>query len=95
MVYGVWAAGWRKWDDVGCFAKGVLGGVCATYLDVELVAAVAAADDDRFAEVLTKGFEDGLAELAQGRDVLRRAAVVDVQPVGCGTSLEFGEDKMF
>lgn len=40
------------WDDVGGFAKGVLGGVCATYLDVELVAAVAAADDDRFAEML-------------------------------------------
>ena len=50
---------WR--DDVGGFAEGVLGGVCATYLDVELVAAVAAGDDDRFAEVLTQGFEDGFA----------------------------------
>lgn len=67
---------WR--DDVGGFAKGVLGGVCATYLDVELVAAVAAGDDHRFAEVLAKGFEDGLAELTQGRNVLRRAAVIDV-----------------
>lgn len=51
---------WR--DDVGGFAKGVLGGVCATYLDVELVAAVAAGDDDRFAEMLTQRLEDGFAE---------------------------------
>ena len=50
---------WR--DDVGGFAKGVLAGVCASDFHVELVAAVAAGDDDRFAEMLTKGFEDGLA----------------------------------
>ena len=60
---------WRY--NVGGFAEGVLGGVCATYLDVELVAAVAAGDDDRFAEMLAEGFENGFAELAQGRDVLR------------------------
>lgn len=83
------------WDDVGGFAKGMLGGVNATYLDVEGWRAVAAGDDHRFAEMLAKGFEDGLAELAQGRDVLRRAAVVDAEFLGCGTSLEFGEDKMF
>ena len=83
MVYGVWAAGWRKWDDVGCFAKGVLAGVCATYLDVELVAAVAAGDNHWFSEMLAQGFEDGLAELLEYRNVLVRAAVVDVVG-GCG-----------
>ena len=83
------------WDDVGGFAKGVLGGVCATYLDVELVAAVAAADDDRFAEVLAQGFEDGLAELLQSGNVLRRAAVVDVVGFGSCRTLEFGKNEMF
>lgn len=67
---------WR--DDVGGFAEGVLAGVCASYLDVELVATVAAGDDDWFAEMLTQGFKDGLAELLQDGNVLRRAAVVDV-----------------
>ena len=65
-------------DDVGCFAKSVLAGVCATYLDVELVAAVAAADDHWFSEMLAQGFKDGFAELLEYRNVLVRAAVVDV-----------------
>lgn len=32
--------------DVGSFTKGVLAGVCTTDFDVELVASVAATDDD-------------------------------------------------
>ena len=36
-------------QEVGSFAQGVLRGVGATNLDVELVAAVAAGDDDGFA----------------------------------------------
>ncbi len=67
---------WR--DDVGGFAEGVLAGVCVSDLDVELVATVAAGDDHRFAEMLTQGFKDGLAELLQDGNVLRRAAVIDV-----------------
>ena len=48
----------------------MLGGVGATNLDVERVAAVAGADDDGTANEPTKGFQDFLAELLQGGAVL-------------------------
>lgn len=64
-------------EDVGCFAKGVLAGVCASDLDVEDIAAVARADDDRLSCKGTQGFQDGLAELSQRWNELRGAGVVN------------------
>lgn len=58
--------------DVGCFTYCVLAGVCATYFDVELVAAVDATDDDRLTCKGAQGFKDGLAELLKNRDELVR-----------------------
>ena len=43
----------------------MLGGVGATNLDVELVAAVAGVDDDGATDEGTEGLEDFLAELLQ------------------------------
>ena len=83
MVYGVWTAGWRKWDDVGCFAKGVLAGINSSHTDVESRAMIAAGDNHWFSEMLAQGLEDGLAELLKNWDVLVRAAVVDAVG-GCG-----------
>ena len=56
--------------DVAGFAKGVLGGIDASYLDVELWATVAGADNDRLAREGSEGFEDLFAQLLEGRDVL-------------------------
>ena len=56
--------------DVAGFAKGVLGGIDASDLDVELWATVARADDNRLARELAEGLEDLFAELLEGRDVL-------------------------
>ena len=62
----------------------MLGGIGSTYLDVELVAAVATTDDDGGADEGAEGFEDFLAELLQDGDVLRGDVVVDVVLVsGC------------
>ena len=56
--------------DVAGFAKGVLGGIDASDLDVELRATVAGADNYRLARELAEGLEDLFAELLEGRDVL-------------------------
>ncbi len=66
------------WHYVGSFAEGVLRGIDSSDTDVEGIAAVAGRDDDWLAEMLAKGFEDALAELTHGRDVLRGTGVVDV-----------------
>ena len=83
MVYGVWTASWRKWDDVGCFAKGVLGGIDSSYTDVEGGTTIAAGDNHWFSEMLAQGLEDGFAELLEDRNVLGRTTVVDAVG-GCG-----------
>lgn len=68
--------------EVGSFAQGVLGGVGATNLDVELVAAVAGGDDDGATNEGAEGFEDLLAELLKDRDKLRRYTVVNTVLLG-------------
>ena len=70
--------------DVAGFAKGVLGGIDASNLEVELWASVAGADDNRLARELPEGFEDFFAELLEGRDVLRWNAIVDAKLGGSG-----------
>lgn len=55
----------------------MLRGVGSAYLHVELVAAVAACDDDGLAHEVAKGFKYLLAQLLQHGYVLRRYAVVD------------------
>ena len=55
---------------VAGFSKGVLGGIDASNLDVELWATVAGADDDGLARELAEGFENLFAQLLEGRDVL-------------------------
>lgn len=69
--------------DVGCFTKGVLGGIDSSDFDVEGIAAVAGADDDWLACEGSEWFENFLAELLEGRNELRRTGVVDVVG-GCG-----------
>lgn len=56
--------------DVCCFTECVLAGVCSSDLDVESIAAIAGTDDDGLTCKSTQGFEDGLAELLQGRNEL-------------------------
>ena len=63
--------------DVGRFTQGVLAGIDASYLHVEGIAAVAGADDHGSSGELPEGFEDGAAELLQGRDALQGDGVVD------------------
>ena len=76
--------------DVTGFAKGVLWGIDASNLDVELWATVAAGDDDGLAREGSEGFEDLFAQLLEGRDVLWRNAVVDAKLGGSGWALELG-----
>ena len=69
-----------EWEpDVGSFAQGVLGGVGATNLDVELVTTVAGADDDGAANEGAEGLKDLAAELLQDGDELRGDGVGDAQ----------------
>ena len=56
--------------DVTGFAKGVLGGIDASDLHVELWATVAAADYNRLLCEGSEGFENLFAQLLEGRDVL-------------------------
>ena len=56
--------------DVTGFAKGVLGGIDASNLDVELRTSVARADDNRLARELAERFKNLFAQLLEGRDVL-------------------------
>ena len=70
--------------DISGFAQSVLGGVGATNLDVELVAAVAGADDNGTANKGAERFKDLLAELLQRGDVLGWNRIVDsVLVSGC------------
>ena len=62
----------------------MLAGIHASYLDVELVTAVTTADDDGLLNEGPERFEDGLAELLKGRDVLRWYMVVDAMSGGGG-----------
>ena len=81
--------------DVAGFAKGVLGGIDASNLEVELRASVAAGDDNRLLCEGSEGFEDLFAELLQSWDVLRGYAIVNAIG-GCGCrALEFCENEMF
>ena len=75
--------------DVSGFAKGVLGGVGSTDTDVELVATVAAGDDDRATDEGTEGFKNFLAELLQRGDVLWGVSVVDVVLLCGSRTLKF------
>lgn len=81
--------------DVCGFSQSVLAGVCATYFYVEGIATVTGTDDDGLTCKGAQGFEDGLAELLQGRDVLRRYTVVDVVGNCCSASFKFGYCKMW
>lgn len=65
-------------EDIGSFTKGVLAGVCVTYLYVQGIASVAARDDDWLLSKGTQGLKDGLAELFNVRVELRKFCVVDV-----------------
>ena len=69
--------------DVAGFAKGVLGGIDASDLDVELWATVAAGDDDGLLCEGSEGFEDVLAKDFQIADDFLRRCVVDLTS-GCG-----------
>ena len=89
MAEGVWRY------NVGGFAEGVLGGVCATYLDVELVTTIPTADDDRFSGKGSEWLQNCLAQLLKNRNILRRAAVVDVVGFGSCRTLEFTQIEMF
>ena len=80
--------------DVSSFAQGVLGGIGATNLDVELVATVAGADDDGAANEPTEGFEDFLAELLQSGDVLGGDTVVNTTGGSGGRLFKLGEHKV-
>ena len=86
--------GGEREADVGSFAQGVLGGIGATNLDVELIASIAGADDDGPADEGAKGFEDLAAELLQCGDVLRGYTVVDVVLLCGGRAFELRERKM-
>lgn len=61
----------------------MLGGVGATNLDVELVAAVAGGDDDGATDEGTEGLVDFLAKLLQNGNVLMRNRIVDSILVSC------------
>ena len=69
--------------DVAGFTKGVLGGIDASDLDVELWATVAGADYNRLLSELAEGFEDVLAKDFQIADDFLRRCVVDLTS-GCG-----------
>ena len=56
--------------DVTGFAKGVLGGIDSSNLDVELWATVAGAYYNRLLCELAERFENLFAQLLEGRDVL-------------------------
>ena len=69
----------REWElDISGLSESVLGGVSASNFDVELVAAVAGADDNGAANEAAEGFQDFLAELLQHWNVPRGYRVVDV-----------------
>ena len=81
--------------EVSGLAKGVLGGVGSTDTDVELVATVAAGDDDRATDEGAEGLKNFLAELLQRGDVLWGDSVVDVVLL-CGSRLfKLSEREMF
>ena len=75
--------------NVSSFAQSVLGGVGATNLDVELVAAVAGADDNGTANEAAEGFEDFLAELLENWYILRWYSVIDTILLGSLGLLKF------
>ena len=56
--------------DVSSFAQGMLGGIGATNLNVELVATVARADDNGAANEPSERFQHLQAELLQSGNVL-------------------------
>ena len=62
--------GRKRQFQISGFAKGVLRGVGSAYLHVELVAAVAAGDNDGPSNEGAKWFQHFLAELLQSGDVL-------------------------
>lgn len=72
--------------DVSSFSQGMLACIHASYLDVELRTTVAGTDDDRLLCELTKRFQDGLTQLLQSWDVLRRYRVVDAVCFGSCTT---------
>ncbi len=72
--------------DAAGFAKGVLGGIDNSDLDVELWATVAGVDDDRLLCEGSEGLEDFFAQLLKELDVLRWYAVVDAKLGGSGSS---------
>ena len=80
--------------DVGRFSEGVLGGIDASYLDVEQVASVTAGDNDRLPGKGSEGFENLFAQLLEGRDVLRWNAVVNAVGLGGGTPLKLCESEV-
>jgi len=80
--------------DVGRFTEGVLAGIDASYLHVEGIAAIAGVDDHGASRELPEGFEDGAAELLQGRDALQGDGVVDAVDSGHGLVLEFFQREM-
>lgn len=77
-------------EDVGSLTKGMLAGVCATYLYIQGIASVATGNDDRLLCESTQRLKDGLAELLKGWNELRRYGIVDVVGNCCSASFEFG-----
>lgn len=78
----------------------MLAGVCATNFDVEGIAAVAGADDDGLLSELAERLQDGLAQLFEDWNVLRRtrlsmwlatavALLSNSATVKCGVNLKF------
>ena len=80
--------------DVDCFAQGVLRGIDATDLDIELGTSVAGADDDGLACEGTEGLKDGLAELLKRGDVLCGAGVDDTVGLCGSRALELCEGEV-
>lgn len=80
--------------DVSSFAQGMLGGIGATNLNVELVATVARADDNGTTNEPAEGFKDLLAELLQRGDVLRWHTVIDVILFCSSRLFKLGKGKM-